>query len=419
MCLPGYIKIPIRNCDGPTLAASGRSVTAVLDVIRRPALDNLVTMTRGTRGAYRKEDRVALPPELQTELIDKAASRYGNCQGLAKHLEIPKSSVHYYRIGRLTIPESLLERMLDIANDDDLRERVTSRGIAKDRTWANEYAISVYREMCRDKVRLPTKEELESDDELRRKAAAIVSYVMAEGSVWLQKEKWGECAANITFAEHETDLYDHFRGLCKDVFYYDIGPPQMPGNGAKAIRGFIYSRFIAEWLIANGVLPGEKSARELHLPEWMIESTDRLTLASALQPWCDGEGTVRTVLGQHSIAFSVTQSRHTNLEVSDVPAAFLSEDARFVSLGNLKRMESVGIRLLSHLRDNCRSEILDDVATMAIRFGLRPVVDVISLALKSDCHWSCIWAMKFNRSDVAIMLNSRIIIQKRKVCNIR
>lgn len=88
-------------------------------------------------------------------------------------------------------------------------------------------------------------------------------------------------------------------------------------------------------------------------------------------------------------------------------------------MGNLKRMESVGIRLLSHVRDNCRSEILDDVATMAIRFGLRPVVDVIRLALKSDCHWSCLWAMKFNRSDVAIMLNSRIIIQKRKVCNIR
>lgn len=419
MCLPGYIKIPIRIRGAPALTTSGRSVTALLDVIRRLALDNLVTMTRGTRGAHRKEDRVALPPELQKELIDKAAARYGNCQELAKYLEIPKSSVHYYRIGRLTIPQSLLERMLDIANDDDLRRRVSSRGIAKDRTWANEYAVSVYREMCRDKVRLPTKEELESNDELRRKAAAIVSYVMAEGSVWLQKEKWGECAANITFAEHETDLYDHFRGLCKDVFEYDIGPPQMPGNGAKAIRGFIYSRFIAEWLIANGVLPGEKSARELHLPKLVMESTDRVTLASALQPWCDGEGAARTVSGPSSIAFSVVQSRHTNLKAADVPMAFLSECGRIVSLGHLRRMESVGIRLLSYLRDNCRSEILDDVATIAGKLGLRPVVDVGTLALKSDCHWSCIWTMNFSRNDVVIMLKSGIIIQERKVQRIR
>jgi hypothetical protein len=222
--------------------------------------------TRGTRGAYRREDRIALPQELQKELIEKAAAKYGNCQELAKHLNIPKSSVHYYRIGRLTIPISILNQMLQIAGDKSLEERIADRGIAKDRTWANEYAISVFREMCRDRLRLPTKDELGKDDELRRKAATIVSYVLAEGSVWLQKEKWGECAVNITFANHETDLYDHFRSLCRDVFFYEIGPPQKPGNGAAAIRGFIYSRFVAEWLIENGVLPGYKSARELHLP---------------------------------------------------------------------------------------------------------------------------------------------------------
>ncbi|MBN1677293.1 MAG: hypothetical protein JW880_02015 [Candidatus Thermoplasmatota archaeon] len=376
-------------------------------------------MTRGTRGAYRKEDRVALPPELQKEIVEKAAAKYGNCQELAKHLEIPKSSVHYYRVGRLTMPQSILERMLDIAGDDGLRARAEDRGIAKDRTWANEYAVSVYREMCRERVRLPTREELERDDQLRRKAAAIISYVMAEGSVWLQKEKWGECAANITFAAHETDLYDHFRGLCRDVFDYDIGLPQKPGNNTQAIRGFIYSRFIAEWLIENGVFPGEKSARELHLPVWVRESSDRLTLVSALQPWCDGEGSTRATVHPNSTALSLAQSRHTNLKDTDVPRCYLGRDARTVSRGSLEKMEKAGIRILSRLQRNCRSEILDEVAAIASKLGFRPRVDVLRIRLKGDGRWSCIWTAEFDRQDAISMLSDRILTQSRKVARIR
>src|SRR5512137_551931 len=115
---------------------------------------------KGTRGAYRKEDRVQLPPELQKELVEKAATKYGNCQELAKHLNIPKSSVHYYRIGRLTIPVSVLDEMLKIANDGRLSEKIESHGVIKDRSWATEYAQDIFREMCRDRVRLPTKQDL-------------------------------------------------------------------------------------------------------------------------------------------------------------------------------------------------------------------------------------------------------------------
>ncbi len=360
-----------------------------------------------------------MPPALQKEIVEKAATKYGNCQELAKHLEIPKSSVHYYRVGRLTMPESLLKRMLDIAGDDKLRAKVDDCGVTKDRTWANEYAVSVYREMCRDRVRLPTREELEENDGLRRKAAAIISYVMAEGSVWLQKEKWGECAVNITFAAHETDLYDHFRYLVGEVFLYDMGPPQRPGNETMAIRGFIYSRFIAEWLIANGVLPGEKSARRLHLPDWIRESADRLTLVSALQPWCDGEGSVIMTRGLDSIGFTLAQSRHTHLRDSDVPTQYKGRRGNTVPRGNLKRMESEGINILRHLIKNCRSEIFDDVATIASRLGLRPVVDVSRLSLKADGRWSCIWRIDFDRRDAIEMVNSHIIIQKDKVERLR
>jgi len=416
MCLPGYIKIPIHVRDAPALTTPGRSLTAVMDVMRRPALDNLDTMARGTRGAYRKEDRVALPPELQRELIDKAASRYGNCQELAKHLEIPKSSVHYYRIGRLTIPQSLLEKMLDTANDDDLRERVTNRGIAKDRTWANEYAISVYREMCRDKVRLPTKEELESDDELRRKAAAIVSYVMAEGSVWLMKKEWGELAANITFGSHETDLYDHFRSLCNAVFSCDIGPPQMPGNGAKAIRGFIYSRFVAEWLVANGVPIGDKASAAYHLPSWVMQSRDHLTWCASLQPWFDGEGHVSRKLGN----ILVGQSRHSDLDVYVLPHKLVSRGAsRYMTSAELRSVDVFGIRANDYLSVMSRSEVFDDVLTLIQRLGVDARIRLASAHLKDDGFWSANWIITVPRRYASSVLTMDLMRQNMKVARLR
>ncbi len=369
---------------------------------------------RGTRGAYRKEDRIALPPELQKELVEKAAVKYGNCQELAKHLNIPKSSVHYYRIGRLTIPISVLNRMLQIAGDKTLEERIADRGITKDRTWANEYAISVFREMCRDKLRLPTKDELEKDDELRRKAAAIVSYVLAEGSVWLLKEKWGECAMNITFGRHETDLYDHFRTLCNEVFGHDIGPAQLPGNGAIAIRGFAYSRFIAEWLIGNGVLPGEKSARTIHLPDWVMNSDDEPTWISALQPWCDGEGHVHRSATSRSRSFSITQSRHSDLDVCIVPIELTSAIGKAICKGKLVGAQVFGIPLVDYCAALFRSSVLDDVGRLFQRLGFKPKTALSALRYKNDGFWSCIWTMRFDSADTLELLRKGLITQSKK-----
>src|SRR5512136_1081500 len=161
---------------------------------------------RGTRGAYRKEDRVQLPAELQKVLVEKAAAKLGNCQELAKHLNLPKSSVHYYRIGRLTMPISILEKMIRIAGDESLEARIAATGVTKDRMWAIWNAKSIFIDSCKKRLRLPAKNELEMSSGLRRKAAAIISYVLAEGSIWVMKERWGECAGNITFADHESDL---------------------------------------------------------------------------------------------------------------------------------------------------------------------------------------------------------------------
>jgi hypothetical protein len=371
---------------------------------------------RGSRGAYRKEDRVQLPTELQKELVDKAAARFGNCQELAKHLNIPKSSVHYYRIGRLTMPASVLEQLLHIANDNDLRNKIESRGITKDRSWATEYAQDIFREMCREKLRLPTKEELENNESLRRKAGAIVSYVLAEGSVWLQKEEFGEYAANITFADHETDLYEHFRSLCRGVFYYDIGPPQRPGNGARAIRGFIYSRFVAEWLVHNGVRPGEKSAQDLRLPSWVMNSNDPLTYEAALQPWCDGEGSVQRRSEGGCSGFSMVQSRHTDLDFFTLPRSLSARGSgRILSLNEASRTDVFGVPVLSYLYGFARSEILEDVKSVSERLGFRPRMSVCNLRLNDDGFWSCIWKLSFTAYQARTLMSRGLITQARKV----
>jgi len=371
-------------------------------------------MTRGTRGAYRKEDRVALPANLQKELVEKAAAKYGNCQELAKHLDIPKSSVHYYRTGRLTMPISVLERLLETAGDEGLIRRVSERGITKDRSWATEYAQDVFREMCREKVRLPTKEELVQNDDLRRKAARIVSYVLAEGSVWLQKEKFGEHAANITFSSEEGDLYRHFRGLCRDLFNYDIGPPQKPGNDARAIRGFIYSRFIAEWLVENGVTPGEKAETGPRLPKWVMESTDIETWISALQPLFDGEGCARVSLTGFG-GFVVGQSRHSMIDFDGLPRDRESpRHGRTLSTGALKNRFLYGVRADDFFSMSCRSELLDDAFFLSKRLGLNPRMKLSSVYLKDDGFWSCAWTMSLPRSDSQQLLAHNLVTQELK-----
>ena len=357
-----------------------------------------------------------LPAELQKELVEKAASKYGNCQELAKHLNIPKSSVHYYRIGRLTMPNSILDSMLRIADDEGLKVRVLSAGITKDRSWATEYAQDVFREICRERLNLPIREDLENDTRLRRKAAAIVSYILAEGSVWMQKERFGELAANITFADHERDLYGHFRSLCKDVFHYDIGSPQRPGNGACAIRGFVYSRFIAEWLVYNGVPPGDKAANPTHLPKWIVESNDPETWSSALQPWLDGEGCVMVNQNGRLRGFSLAQSRHTDLDLAVLPRIRYSrERERVLGRRDMGGLEVFGIPLMTFCAGCFRSVVFDDVLCLLKRLELQPQILLKNMYLKDDGFWSCNWIIILGASDCRKLIDMRLVIQEKKV----
>ncbi len=373
-------------------------------------------MARGTRGAYRREDRVALPADLQKELVEKAAAKYGNCQELAKHLDIPKSSVHYYRIGRLTMPVSVLNHLLEIADDDRLRDRIEAAGVAKDRSWATEYAQDIFREMCREKVVLPTKQELATNDDLRRKAAAIVSYVLAEGSVWIHKNKCGEGTVNITFADHEDDLYEHFRSLSREVFRYDIGKAQEPGNEARAIRGFIYSRFVAEWFMANGVPQGEKASQACHLPPWVMNSRDEPTWISALQPWCDGEGSAQRSPGSKHARFSLAQSRHTKLDVNALPSRCGSiKMERTMGISDMASRVVLGIPLMQYCESKSRSEVFDDVHHLFRRLGLNPELSVASMYLKDDGFWSCNWRIAFTAGDSERLLGFGLIRQLRKL----
>ena len=367
---------------------------------------------RGTRGAYRREERAELPKELQRRLVEAAGARSGTLEKLAKDLEVPKSSVHYYRTGRLTLPLSVMEKMLEIAGNPGLRDEVWENARTKDRTWANSYAAGVHREMCRDRLRLPTREELETDDDLRRKAAAIVSYVMAEGSIWIKHNRFDAGMVNITFADHETDLYDHFRSLCRDVFEYDVGPPQRPGNGARAIRGFICSRFVAEWLLNQGLVKGEKSAADMHLPAWIMGSTDVRTTLAALQPWCDGEGAVAGRASPSS--FSISQSRHTTLTDREVSYGLANVRHGYVLKTTLSEITVGDKTALCLCRERFRSTVLDDIGRLCAILGLNPRADVSRLSMKADGYWSCLWLLTFDRRDTNELLRLGAITQSRK-----
>lgn len=367
---------------------------------------------RGTRGAYRKEERAELPAPLQKRLVEAAASRFGTLEKLAKELEVPKSSVHYYRTGRLTLPVSVMERMLELADDDGLTKEVSEATVTKDRTWANSYAAGVHREMCRERLRLPTTKDLEGDDGLRRKAAAVVSYVMAEGSIWIKHNRFDAGMVNITFADHETDLYEHFRSLCRDVFLYDIGPPQKPGNGARAVRGFICSRFIADWLVQNGVPQGEKSAHDMRLPDWVMQSRDTTTLIASIQPWCDGEGSV--VGNANPTGFAICQSRHTSLSNTEISLNLAHVRHGYVLSSELSKVMVGDTTALELCRKRFRSTVLDDVAQVCVLLGMSPKTDVSRLFMKADGFWSSIWLLSFGSKDTHELYRLGAITQSRK-----
>lgn len=235
---------------------------------------------------------------------------------------------------------------------------------------------------------------------------------MAEGSIWIKHNRYDAGMVNITFADHETDLYEHFRSLCNDVFAYDIGPPQKPGNGAKAIRGFICSRFIAEWLIAQGVADGEKSSRDLHLPGWVLQSRHAGTLVAALQPWCDGEG---SVTGRGSpCAFSIPQSRHTLLSDGDVSYSLANLKHGYIGKTVLSTVTISDTTALNVCRGRFRSSILDDVGRLCVLLGLNPTVDVGRLTMKADGLWSCVWFLTFDQRDTLELYRLGAITQSRK-----
>ncbi len=205
------------------------------------------------------------------------------------------------------------------------------------------------------------------------------------------------------------------RSLCRDVFKYDIGPPQPPGNGAKAISGFIYSRFVAEWLVENGVPEGEKSAKPVHLPGWVVGSDDRMTLCAAVQPWFDGEGSVTESCNSDWHAISMSQSRHTDLDFNSLPRHLCSRGAgRVLSIGTARGTEVYGIPVTAYCGMASRSEIFDDVAGMLRRLGYRPRMRMSCLRLNDSGFWSCIWQITISAVETRRLVSDGIVTQQRK-----
>ncbi len=225
----------------------------------------------------------------------------------------------------------------------------------------------------------------------------------------MAKGKWGEYAANITFSDEETGLYNHFRALCREVFQYEMGPPQKPGNEARAIRGFIYSRFVAEWLIENGVPPGDKAAIGPRLPEWVMNAGDEGTWVAALQPLCDGEGSAS------GGSFSVSQSRHTDLDLSLLPQDNRTKRfGRAIGLNWLAKQTVFGIPAIDYCRMTARSELLDDAFALLRRLKLSPKIGITSMFLKDNGFWSANWAIRLSTFDAREILRLGLVTDERK-----
>jgi len=148
-----------------------------------------------------------------------------------------------------------------------------------------------------------------------------------------------------------------------------------------------------------------------------MESQDEDTLISALQPWCDGEGCVRVPPFGHRPLFSLTQSRHTDIDFNAVPYA--PRDGRCdrtFSVGDLRHMTILGMSALDYLALGCRSEIFDDVMTLFHKLGFKPKNRVQCIHLKDDGFWSVLWIICFSAFETEKLVSMGLITQGRKKC---
>ncbi len=110
-----------------------------------------------TRGAYRKEDRVGLPTQLQRELVERAAMGAGSCKALAGLLgraQVLGALLHDRAADDSGVTDG--EDAGEAVHDADLERRVRRSSVLKDRTWANTTRQD-HREMCRRRVRCPPR----------------------------------------------------------------------------------------------------------------------------------------------------------------------------------------------------------------------------------------------------------------------
>jgi hypothetical protein len=145
-----------------------------------------------------------------------------------------------------------------------------------------------------------------------------------------------------------------------------------------------------------------------------MKSNDEKTLIAALQPWCDGEGSVASSPIGTPIGFSIAQSRHTDLDVTQVPSKLIHAADKGIGNKQMAQITVFGIRVQEYLSAICRSEILGDLRTLFGRLGMSPTMRISRLRLKEDGFWSCIWSLRFGSRDTREIMKHNLVRQEKK-----
>lgn len=111
----------------------------------------------------------------------------------------------------------------------------------------------------------------------------------------------------------------------------------------------------------------------------------------------------------------IAQSRHSDIDVCTLPLAYVRNNSRSISIGDLAHLQIYGLPLPMFIHAFYRGKILDDVTELFRRLGFGPKPTLSQIRYKNDGYWSCIWTIRFGKKDTNELVRRRIIIQLRKV----
>lgn len=305
-----------------------------------------------------REARIVLVSEGACQLVKEAAIVSGSYSALARQFSISKTTLLRYRDARITLPESVYNRLSQMTGIHALVREIRpanwgqskggriSGGKSSDSLKARSVAAVKARLLKLEKLHESVGELVEAlIKERTMELAEFVGRMLGDGNLPENRKpryRAGEIENHLRMAE-----------LVEKLFSYRPQPNSYEGNCYTTNM----RRITGEVLVRLGIPPGKKVVSNPHFSRFIFNTNE--TMIATLKGFFDDEAYVNERNNEFRVGITV-EIRDPSLK-DFVRFEAESRGKKYLSFGEVK---SIGIAAKLP-----RSNILDDVSSMLYRLG--------------------------------------------------